>query len=133
MPAVKVSKDRFDRLFNGGGSWRHVGNRLQQSYEHESFGCLHSPAQTPKGMCPCFDDVATLKDPNANSSVAPDSRFKSKPRRLECPYCKRRVMGRSIFGHDGDWRVYALPVHKPKHWWKKGKKRQMRESACRRV
>jgi hypothetical protein len=127
MPAAKVSKDRFDRLFNSGSRWRKIaGSRRRGLCEHDSFGCLHPPEQTPKGMCPCFDDIATLKDPNANLAVDPHSDFKSKPRRLECPFCKRRVFGRSIFGHDGDYRIYALPVHKPKGWWKKGKPRKVR-------
>jgi len=104
------------------------------SGEYDSFGRMHADEETPKGMCPCFSDASRGRMDRDSLNVDPSDKFKGHHRRrIECPHCKRRVFARTRFCSDGCCKEYQLPVHKPKHWWKKKKKRSMRESACRRV
>ena len=35
MPAAKVSKDRFDRLFNSGSRWRKIKSKRRGLSEHD--------------------------------------------------------------------------------------------------
>ena len=44
-----------------------------------------------------------------------------KRKRVKCPQCGRRLWGWATIGHDGDFYHYAVPAHKTKKWWKKGK------------
>lgn len=102
--------------------------------EFDHFGKMHTDEQTPKGMCPCFSDMARRGMDRDSLNVDPSDKFKGhQRRRIECPHCKRRVFARIRFCDDGCCKDYQLPVHKPKHWWKKKKKQPMRENACQRV
>jgi len=50
-----------------------------------------------------------------------------KRKRLVCPKCKRRILSSVTTCHDGCCVKHYLPPHKPKMWWKKGKKRKVRK------
>ena len=41
-----------------------------------------------------------------------------KPKRIRCPICKRRFVVRVTVMADGN-KVFLLPPHKPKEWYKK--------------
>jgi len=44
-------------------------------------------------------------------------------KKIKCPICGRKLRPRIRQCHDsGCWHMY-VPVHKRKHWWKKGKKK----------
>lgn len=45
--------------------------------------------------------------------------------RIVCPLCKRRVKSSLGFTHDGEI-YHTLPAHKPRGWWKKKKKHNLR-------
>ena len=42
--------------------------------------------------------------------------------KIICPICKRRVTSVVHTCHDGCCIYHTLPAHKPRGWWKKGKK-----------
>lgn len=45
------------------------------------------------------------------------------PRRVQCPYCNRRMKPDTNTQPDGDM-MYRVPPHKRKGWWKKGGRRR---------
>jgi len=77
-------------------------------------------------MCPRFVKFGPLH----GMSAWPDEGFKNTPTRIQCPTCGRRMMARKVFGHDGDFLVLGLPIHKKKGWWKKPK-REVRKTLRR--
>jgi hypothetical protein len=113
----------FSRIF---GASRQIGGLT----EIDCFGTMHSPEDTPPNMCPCFSDNSREQVKDRTASVWPDENLHVRRRKLECPFCKRRVLARIGFGHDGDVLAFLMPVHKPKHWWKKKVKRPMRDKRC---
>jgi hypothetical protein len=46
--------------------------------------------------------------------------------RIKCSKCGRRIMSSVDLGIDADNVKHILPPHKPKMWWKKGKRRKVR-------
>ena len=47
-----------------------------------------------------------------------------KRRKMVCPRCKRRVTSSIRICDDGCCIVHYIPPHKPRYWWKKGKRRK---------
>lgn len=51
-----------------------------------------------------------------------NEKFNKKRVRVTCPACKRKMWGWAVISNDAEIHYYAVPPHKIKGWWKKGKK-----------
>jgi hypothetical protein len=47
-----------------------------------------------------------------------------KRRKLKCSVCKRKVWSSIKLCDDGCCIVHYIPQHKPKYWWRKGKRKR---------
>ena len=77
-------------------------------------------------MCPCYAGNNKDGGLSPEGSVLGESKtcgkFSSrKTIRMRCPECGRRFLVSPKINSDGDFRVWQLPPHKVKGWYKKKK------------
>lgn len=72
------------------------------------------------------------QDPLDRAVILSDREFKkrgcTKKVKVTCPVCGRRLIGWNVIDHDAMLVRISIPMHKPKGWWKKNKKKIVKKA-----